>query len=363
VTKKKEPLFPHVPKGQPVERLPQTREGIKNFWVEQNPEGTWAIVEAFPGGTIRSPFKTKEEAIKREQDIGRYYQWRLKQVPSPQEKFPKQHEALKGLYPYIIAEYHDDGDLTVRELIPVKGRPGFNLGRLYVVTTSGEVFEETQLAVMTLPKTEGDPIRKFCCRICGECAPPRLLEEGKFLERISWLRHHYKEKHPSMWGKARQPAPKLMGDFILNQDRMGNIIITYTLDIGKSVFLQFQADKELVYDILTKEEKQDLDAGWRVEIRDDEPRATILQELWEVSAEIEKSPTVQFLPQIVERIKSYPVLGELTKEVCYDFRAVRSAVMRRAWEIMDTERVPFRDAIKRAWDEVKRQCWKLGAVI
>jgi len=55
--------------------------------------------------------------------------------------------------------------------------------------------------VMTLAKTEGDPIRKFCCRICGECAPLELLEVGKFLERISWLRQHYKEKHPGMWGK------------------------------------------------------------------------------------------------------------------------------------------------------------------
>jgi len=182
-------------------QLPQTREGIKNFWIEQNPEGTWAVVEAFPGGTVRSPFKTKEEAIRRERDIAAEYWWQLKQVPSPQEKFPRQHEALKRLYPYIIAQYHDDGDLTVRELIPIKGRPGFNLGKLYVVTTDGEVLEETQLAVMTLPKTEGDPVRKFCCRICGECAPPDLLEEGKFLERISWLRHHYKEKHPGMWGK------------------------------------------------------------------------------------------------------------------------------------------------------------------
>ncbi len=46
---------------------------------------------------------------------------------------------------------------------------------------------------------EVDP-RKFCCRLCGECAPPELLAEGKFPERIAWLRHHYKEKHPGMWG-------------------------------------------------------------------------------------------------------------------------------------------------------------------
>jgi len=74
---------------------------------------------------------------------------------------------------------------------------------------------------------------------------------------------------------------KLAGDFIVRRDRMGNIIITYTLDIGKSVFLQSEADRKLVYDILTKEEREDLDDGWRIEIRDDEPRASVLEELWE----------------------------------------------------------------------------------
>jgi hypothetical protein len=52
-----------------------------------------------------------------------------------------------------------------------------------------------------LASTEGDPIRKFCCRLCGECAPKELLEEGKLLERMTWLRHHYQEKHPGKWGK------------------------------------------------------------------------------------------------------------------------------------------------------------------
>ena len=99
---------------------PKQTEKLKHFWVEENkPYGTWAIVEAFPGGTVRSPFDTKEEAIKREREIGVAYEWNLKQVPSPQEKFPKQHEALKGLYPYDILEYHDDGDLTVQSYEPL----------------------------------------------------------------------------------------------------------------------------------------------------------------------------------------------------------------------------------------------------
>ena len=53
-----------------------------------------------------------------------------------------------------------------------------------------------------LAKTEGNPISKYCCRQCGDCAPEELLEEGKFLERISWLRRHYTEKHPGIWGKG-----------------------------------------------------------------------------------------------------------------------------------------------------------------
>ena len=120
VPRGKQPLFPHVPKGRQVV-LPQTEKAsaeLKYFWVEKNlPYNTWAIVEAWPGGTVRSPFETKEEAVKHEEEIAEGI-WTLKQVPSPQEKFPKQHEVLKGFYPYEIIEYHDDGDLTIQSLEP-----------------------------------------------------------------------------------------------------------------------------------------------------------------------------------------------------------------------------------------------------
>lgn len=43
--------------------------------------------------------------------------------------------------------------------------------------------------------------RKFCCRLCDVCAPEHLLEKGRFLERITWLREHYKVAHPGKWGK------------------------------------------------------------------------------------------------------------------------------------------------------------------
>lgn len=64
-----------------------------------------------------------------------------------------------------------------------------------------ELFLGTSSGMSDYVITEGNPIRKYCCRQCGECAPEELLEEGKFFERISWLRRHYEEKHPGMWAK------------------------------------------------------------------------------------------------------------------------------------------------------------------
>lgn len=213
--KKRQTLFPHVPGSQQPERLPATEEELRHFWVEKNvPYETWAIIEAFPGGAVRSPFDTKEEAIERENDIAEYYGWKIKLVPSPQEKFPKQHETLKRLYPYEIIEYHSDGDLTLQLLVELpRGKIGFNKGDLVLVTTEGQVFKESELM----------------------------------------------------------------------------------------------------------------------------------------------TDTIKLLPATI--------VEDLTKEICNDFRAIRSAVMRRAWELMDTEKIPFRNAIKRAWNEVKKQCFKLGAVV
>jgi len=53
-------------------------------------------------------------------------------------------------------------------------------------------------------KVDGNPIKRFCCRLCGTCAPAELLQEGRFLDRINWLRRHYQEAHPGMWGKGKR---------------------------------------------------------------------------------------------------------------------------------------------------------------
>jgi len=41
------------------------------------------------------------------------------------------------------------------------------------------------------------PLRKFCCSICGVCAPKETLKHGKLKERMAWLRSHRKAKHPA----------------------------------------------------------------------------------------------------------------------------------------------------------------------
>ena len=97
-----------------------------------------------------------------------------------------------------------------------------------------------------------------------------------------------------LFGEQKQPEllpqTRLVGKFTIRMDRMGNIIITHDKRPGQSVFLQFESDKVLVYDLLRKSERADLDAGWNIEIEDIEPRASILNELWETSCGQEKLP-------------------------------------------------------------------------
>ena len=54
---------------------------------------------------------------------------------------------------------------------------------------------------------------------------------------------------------------------------------------------------------------------------------------------------------------------KLTKDRCFDFRGVRQWVMCRTWEMMEKERVPFAEGIRRAWDEIKSKCSEVGANI
>jgi len=94
------------------------------------------------------------------------------------------------------------------------------------------------------------------------------------------------EKKPALLPQVSSRQRAAM--YEIETDRMGNIIITRTDAPGKDVFLQFESDKSLVYDLLKKGERRDLGAGWEIRIKRSEPRASILDELWESSAQPQK---------------------------------------------------------------------------
>jgi uncharacterized membrane protein (UPF0127 family) len=96
------------------------------------------------------------------------------------------------------------------------------------------------------------------------------------------------EEKPALLPRTSPKQPTVQ--YEIETDRMGNIIITSTDDPGKDVFLQFESDKSLVYGLLKKEEREDLDAGWEVKVKRSEPRASILNELWESSAQSQRLP-------------------------------------------------------------------------
>jgi hypothetical protein len=103
-------------------------------------------------------------------------------------------EELQSLCEEYSLDPYGNKDLLVRKL-------------LYI----GALDQEGQLTELPVQMSEAGhilvapyligPPKKFCCRICGLCAPPELLKEGKFQERIQWLRDHYKEAHPGKWGR------------------------------------------------------------------------------------------------------------------------------------------------------------------
>ncbi len=82
-------------------------------------------------------------------------------------------------------------------------------------------------------------------------------------------------------GEELLPDTRPLGKFFIQADRMGDIIVTRPGEPKKSIFLQFEADKEIIYDLLRDPEKEELDKGWEVEIGDSEPRASTLWELWD----------------------------------------------------------------------------------
>ena len=96
---------------------------------------------------------------------------------------------LQNLCSEYFLDWRGDKSLLVRKLV--------------YIGAMDEKGELTELPVepAQVPYVMGDP-KKFCCRLCGACAPEDLLKEGRFFDRMAWLRRHYKEEHPGVWGKG-----------------------------------------------------------------------------------------------------------------------------------------------------------------
>lgn len=110
------------------------------------------------------------------------------------------------------------------------------------------------------------------------------------------------------------PATKKVATYDIDMDRMGCITITRSDDPNKDVFLQFEADKDLIYGLLRKGEQKDLDNGWTVTIKDTEPRASTLSELWEAAAQpLSQTKLSQTKPYSGEDAEAY--LKRLDAEV------------------------------------------------
>jgi len=52
------------------------------------------------------------------------------------------------------------------------------------------------------------PLNQFKCSICGAEAPAELLKHGKFPERMSWLRNHYKVSHPRQFAQMKRKSQR-----------------------------------------------------------------------------------------------------------------------------------------------------------
>jgi len=104
------------------------------------------------------------------------------------------------------------------------------------------------------------------------------------------------KERPLIYGPRGEllPSTKKGGSFVISHDYMGNLVITHT-DRPGDIFLQFEPDRQLVYDILKKWELKEVEKGWSVQVKDTEPRASILDELWGNSAQPKS------LPQTIKR--------------------------------------------------------------
>jgi hypothetical protein len=91
-------------------------------------------------------------------------------------------------------------EMAVEYFLDTQGDKSLLVEKLLYVGALDQKGERTELPVAQVPYVIGNP-KKFCCSICGACAPEELLPKGRFFDRMNWLRHHYKVEHPGKWGK------------------------------------------------------------------------------------------------------------------------------------------------------------------
>jgi len=154
VPKKVEPLFPHTPKGQQSADLFAVR-----FWDD----------------TTKSA-KDRDDAVKIVKEG--LADW-MQKGDSIHWVRLGEDDRVEPRFALVVNELGEDTDASA--VILFRGK-------------------SEDVGLELLAKTEGDPVSKYCCRQCGECVPEELLEEGRFPDRMSWLRQHYRTNHPGKWG-------------------------------------------------------------------------------------------------------------------------------------------------------------------
>lgn len=50
------------------------------------------------------------------------------------------------------------------------------------------------------------PLNSFACQLCGARCPKEYLAEGRFKDRMAWLRRHRKRKHPTAHKRSVKKA-------------------------------------------------------------------------------------------------------------------------------------------------------------
>lgn len=242
VPKKKEPLFPHVPAGQQAagpltvrfwdgtaktakdrdEAVRLVKEGLDG-WMQKGDRIVWVNTDEDDRLGRKPSFAIVANELGEETDASA----KILYGPQASDSGPSRREKLYQRGP---DGYPLGADRILREACgpipdpdqPFQGKKGWERpAEIYGWQWSDHFHRWTAFVrfpdgfeTWTYPqhraegslkdflaKTTGDPITKYCCSQCGECAPADLLEGGRFFDRISWLRRHYDKQHPGMWGE------------------------------------------------------------------------------------------------------------------------------------------------------------------